>query len=516
MRARLQQAARKNQPRLLAVAGITLGAAAGVWLFASFSSFPNPAAGPVGTSNVPPPQAAVSLPEPTLIALTQTQTQTEPQTPPPPVATLEASPFAAITVPPAAPPQRTGLIQHTVTAGEVLWQIADQYHLRLETILWANDISDPDLLLVGQQLAIPASDGVLYTVQNGDSLADVANRYGVDLQAIVSANTLQDVNQIQAGVDIFLPGARPLAVTRDTSDATVAGAPSDEQDMAIVGPAIALPDNIQALLGAGWLRAQRVTTLYKTASRTSSTLSELPVGARLERVDGFSGGRIEVRDAGDGRTRQAMTGWVAAVDLEVGKAPATRELPLAYPDDTAMDISQVFAPYRSQLDGSAYGPANCGPTAAGMALEAFGISVPARQLRAEALDAQHMYGNGVGTLITALAQVVEQNGLSVMDLRDDEGDLRQWTLDDIRAHINVGHPVIVQVRYRSLPGRGGVYYFGDHYILITGVVGDAFLYNDPIDVDGLGWDRVISGAALRVAMNASDTRYAYTAVAVGR
>jgi hypothetical protein len=103
-----------------------------------------------------------------------------------------------------------------------------------------------------------------------------------------------------------------------------------------------------------------------------------------------------------------------------------------------------------------------------------------------------------------------------MDLRDGSGGLRRWGLDDIRAHIGQGHPVIAQVRYRSLPGRGGAYYFGDHYILVTGVVGDGFLYNDPIDVDGLGWDRVISGATLRVAMNASDQRYAYSAVAVGR
>ena len=62
----------------------------------------------------------------------------------------------------------------------------------------------------------------------------------------------------------------------------------------------------------------------------------------------------------------------------------------------------------------------------------------------------------------------------------------------------------------------GAYYFGDHYILVTGVVGDGFLYNDPIDVDGLGWDRVISGASLKTAMNASDARYAYSAVAVAR
>ncbi|HLZ31595.1 MAG TPA: LysM peptidoglycan-binding domain-containing protein [Chloroflexota bacterium] len=514
MRDWLRQAADKNPGKtwLLPVAGLGLGAAAAVWLFTSLPFSYSPTS-PDSPLTQPPPQAAASAPEPTLAAVQQTQTQTLGATP---VATVEASPFAGIVVPPAAAPARQGLVQHTVVAGEVLWQIAEQYQLRPETILWANDIADPDLLLVGQQLTIPATDGVLYTVQPGDRLADVANRYGVDLQAVVASNGLGDANQLQAGVDIFLPGGRPLAAARDASSTAAPGAPSDDQDAAVTGPVVALPDNIDALLGAGWLRAQRATDLYKTSARDSTTLQQLPAGARLERVDGFSGGRIQVRDAGDGRTREAMTGWVAAVDLDVGKAPAARELPQAYPDDTAMDIAQVFAPYRSQLDGSPYAPANCGPTAAGMALEAFGISVPARELRAAALDAQHMHGNGVGTLITALAQVVEDNGLSAMDLRDDTGAIRRWSLDDIRAHVRQGHPVIVQVRYRSLPGRGGVYYFGDHYILITGVVGDGFLYNDPIDIDGLGWDRQISGAALRVAMNASDQRYAYSAVAVGR
>jgi hypothetical protein len=233
-------------------------------------------------------------------------------------------------------------------------------------------------------------------------------------------------------------------------------------------------------------------------------------------VSGLTNGRIQVRDPGDGRTRQAMTGWVDAIDLDVGRAPPTRQLPQAYPADTAMDIFHVFAPYRSQLDGSPYAPANCGPTAVGMALDAFGVSVQPGALRTEALNAQHMFGNNVGTLITALAQVVEENGLSALDLRDDSGALRHWSLDDIRGHLRQAHPVIVQVRYRSLPGRGGAYYFGDHYLLVTGIVGDGFLYNDPIDIDGIGWDRVISGATLQVAMNASDTRYAYSAFGVAR
>ena len=465
---------------------------------------------PVETPAEPPPQAAASAPEPTLVALATLE--------PTPDTTPEvASPFAGIAEPPPQPPERPGPVHHTVSEGEVLWQIAEQYNLRPETILWANDIKDPDLLLIGQDLVIPPTDGVTYTVRPGDGLADISNRYGVDLSSVISSNHLDDADQIQAGMDLFLPGGRPLTASASSSNADTAQADTtDDQAEAGTGEALLLPDNIDAMLSAGWLTARRLTNLYKTADSNSINLHQLPMGARLERVSGVNRGRIQVRDPGDGRTRQAMTGWVTAADLDVGRSPATRELPKAYPSDTAMDIFHVFAPYRSQLDGSPYAEANCGPTALGMALDALGVSVTPRQLRAEALDAQHMYGNGTGTLITALAQVAEEHGLATSDLRNDDGSIRRWSLDDIRAHIQRGQPVIVQVRYRSLPGRGGAYYFGDHYILVTGVVGDGFLYNDPIDVDGIGWDRVISGATLRTAMNASDTRYAYSAVAIGR
>jgi LysM repeat protein len=461
----------------------------------------------------PPPQAAASAPQPTLVAVEATALATSQATP---ESTPEASPFAGIAEPPALPPERSGPVHHTVGEGEVLWQIAEQYNLRPETILWANDIQDPDLLLIGQDLLILPTDGVLYTVRPGDRLVDIADRYGLDVQSIVSANRLQDADQIQAGVDIFLPGGRPLAASAAAPPTAEGSEGADDQSAAVSGEAVALPDNIDALLSAGWLTARHLTNLYKTADRASASLHQLPGGARLERLSGLNHGRIQVRDPGDGHTRQAMTGWVDALDMDVGRSPATRELPQAYPADTAMDIFHVFAPYRSQLDGSPYAEANCGPTALGMALDALGVSVPPRQLRGEALDAQHMYGNGVGTLITALAAVAEEHGLQAVDLRDEDGSIKRWSLDDLRAHVRQGQPVIVQVRYRLLPGRGGAYYFGDHYILVTGIVGDGFLYNDPIDVDGVGWDRVISGATLRAAMNASDQRYAYSAVAVGR
>jgi len=495
-----------QQRLVLPVVGVAGGAALAAWLFLSFRYQP-----------VPPaevPQAAVSgTAEPVAAPVALPTAIANP--PPTAQPTTEPSPFSGIAQPPPEPPKRTGLVTHTVAPDEVLWQIADHYNLRPETILWANDLDDPDLLLVGQQLVIPPQDGVLYTVRFGDRLADVAQRYGVELQTIVGANDIADANLVQAGVDIFLPGARPLSASGRIAAVAEAG-PDAEQAAALAAPPIPLPDNINALLAAGWLRTQDASDLYRTSEVGSSVLHQLPGGARLERLDGVKGGRILVRDPGDGRNRQAMTGWVNAIDLDIGRAPSSRELPLAYPADTAMDIAHVFAPYRSQLDGAPYAEANCGPTAVGMVLEAFGISVPSRQLRAEALDAQHMYGNGVGTLITALSAVVERHGPSSLDLYAAGGGLYHWTLDDIRAHVQQGHPVVVQVRYRSLPGRGGVYYFGDHYIVITGVVPDGFLYNDPIDIDGLGWDRVMSGDRLRTAMDASDRRYAYSAFAVAR
>jgi LysM repeat protein len=401
----------------------------------------------------------------------------------------------------------------------VLWEIAEKYQLRPETILWVNDVDNPDILLVGQKLLIPPVDGVLYTVQPDERLADIATRYGVELDAVASANGMSNVDSLVAGVDIFLPGARPMrrSASAPTAEPSVVQGPDGEQNAAIVAPPIPLPANIDVLLATSWLSADGQTMLWRDPEQGARQLHALPAGVRLERLEGFKGGRIQVRDPGDGVTRQAMTGWVNAMDLAPGKAPATGQLPVSYPAATAMDIAHVFAPYRSQLDGGPWAEANCGPTAVSMGLAAFGIDVIPGKLRPQVLNAQRMWGNNTGTLITALAEVVQSYGIHALDLYSADGGLYRWSLDDIRTHVRQGHPVVVQVRYRSLPGRGGVAYYGDHYILVTGALPDgSFLYNDPINHDGVGWDRVMSADRLKTAMNASASRYAYTAFALSR
>ena len=48
---------------------------------------------------------------------------------------------------------------------------------------------------------------------------------------------------------------------------------------------------------------------------------------------------------------------------------------------------------------------------------------------------------------------------------------KRWTVDDLRSQVRAGHPVIVQVYMRALPGRQNWPTATDHYLIITGLVG---------------------------------------------
>ncbi len=51
-----------------------------------------------------------------------------------------------------------------------------------------------------------------------------------------------------------------------------------------------------------------------------------------------------------------------------------------------------------------------------------------------------------------------------------------------------------------LPGRANSGYGGDHFVVVTGMIGDRFIINDPVDSDGRGYARLISADALERGM----------------
>jgi hypothetical protein len=273
-----------------------------------------------------------------------------------------------------------------------------------------------------------------------------------------------------------------------------------------------------------WLASNRPASLWSAPTAAAQRTLDLPPSILMEVVgpDRMQGSRVHVRLPGDGRHVPPAEGWMDADALVRTASPGPFQIPRAYPADLRADV-RISVPYRTQLDGAAYAGANCGPTVLGMALESFGMNEPPPDLRREVLRTEVFDENDddAGSYIWALAEVAQDKGLHPHGLYEDDGQtLHHWTTDEIRQAVKRGQPVIVQVVYRGLPGREESGYYGDHYVVITGLVGDDFLYNDPIGGapahEAPGYDRIMTAGQLERAMRASDRAYAFTAFSLSR
>jgi spore germination protein len=76
---------------------------------------------------------------------------------------------------------------YVVRRGDSIFSIARRYGLRPELVIAANQLTNPDQLVVGQALAIP--QGMRgYTVRPGDSVYSIAGRHGVTVEQLLGAN----------------------------------------------------------------------------------------------------------------------------------------------------------------------------------------------------------------------------------------------------------------------------------------------------------------------------------------
>lgn len=269
-----------------------------------------------------------------------------------------------------------------------------------------------------------------------------------------------------------------------------------------------------------WARARRATSLRAEPSEIAGELLPLARGHYVETTGETQGRWAQAFFLLDRQPGEWAIGWVDGRDLtlprgdqaEISTYMLTRAALMASQPDLWLKV-----PYRTQLDGSAYAEANCGPTSIAMALEAIGKRDTLESLRTAALQLQDMNRcDDCGTYIQHLASVAEARGAKTYNLRDDPESFHRWTLDEIRQQLREGRVVIPQVKFRLLPGRGKAPYGGDHYIVIAGLSGNDFIYNDPIDSDGRGYGRLITAEQLEQAMSSATAEYARTAFAVGR
>ncbi|GIN71917.1 spore germination protein YaaH [Bacillus sp. J14TS2] len=100
-------------------------------------------------------------------------------------------------------------IHHTVRGGETLWGIAQRYGIQLNAILQANPTvsSHPSSLSIGTILIIPPRTHV---IQAGETLWQIAQQYQLNIQSLIQANQVQNPNQIVSGSVLIIPFPKPI------------------------------------------------------------------------------------------------------------------------------------------------------------------------------------------------------------------------------------------------------------------------------------------------------------------
>ncbi len=116
--------------------------------------------------------------------------------------------------------------QHVIVPGETLMQIANQYGMTVDSLAQLNNLANPNLILPGTSLKIPAisststtsatvsntSDNVtLHLVASGETLTQIAKQYNISLAALANANGITNPNLIEVGDLLRIPGGAPAA-----------------------------------------------------------------------------------------------------------------------------------------------------------------------------------------------------------------------------------------------------------------------------------------------------------------
>lgn len=101
--------------------------------------------------------------------------------------------------------ENNGEIVYTVKYGDTLSQIALDYGTTVEELVQLNNIKNKNLILVGQKIIIKSAGElhdcghIIYTIKRGDTLSAIARKYNVTVQSIAQRNDIKNVNLIYAG-----------------------------------------------------------------------------------------------------------------------------------------------------------------------------------------------------------------------------------------------------------------------------------------------------------------------------
>ncbi len=118
------------------------------------------------------------------------------------------------------------ILIYTVQEGDNPSSIAANFGISLNTLLWANNIRNPNLIKAGDELVILPISGVKYEIKAGDTLESIAKKFRADPGEIMSFNGLAIGEVLVVASVIIIPdGEIALPATAEPQRTSVAGLP---------------------------------------------------------------------------------------------------------------------------------------------------------------------------------------------------------------------------------------------------------------------------------------------------
>ncbi|MBS4179768.1 glycosyl hydrolase family 18 protein [Lederbergia citrea] len=93
---------------------------------------------------------------------------------------------------------------HIVQPNQTLTSIAARYGVTPAVITDANELPNPDRLVVGQAIVIPIV-GSFYFVEAGDSLFSIGRKFGIPYQELARINNIQVNQPLRVGMRLYIP-----------------------------------------------------------------------------------------------------------------------------------------------------------------------------------------------------------------------------------------------------------------------------------------------------------------------
>lgn len=143
---------------------------------------------------------------------------------------------------------------YTVKKGDTLYSLSKKYEITVNELRAANNLSENDVLKIGQKLVIPQADittaaalstknvektlatsktkttkTVEYTVQKGDTLYGIARKNNIKVAELLALNNIDTSATIKIGQKILVPQNSTQSATKQNTSATETARPSKDE-----------------------------------------------------------------------------------------------------------------------------------------------------------------------------------------------------------------------------------------------------------------------------------------------